>query len=46
MADNREKKHWVFRVGVADRAGALTSWHLPLRGGRRKALPPRRRPRR
>ena len=25
MADNREKKHWVFRVGVADRAGALTS---------------------
>jgi len=25
MADNQEKKHWVFRVGVADRAGALTS---------------------
>jgi hypothetical protein len=25
MAENREKKHWVFRVGVADRAGALTS---------------------
>ena len=25
MAENDEKKHWVFRVGVADRAGALTS---------------------
>ncbi len=25
MADEPEKKHWVFRVGVADRAGALTS---------------------
>jgi acetolactate synthase small subunit len=25
MAANTEKKHWVFRVGVADRAGALTS---------------------
>jgi acetolactate synthase small subunit len=25
MPDNQEKKHWVFRVGVADRAGALTS---------------------
>ncbi len=25
MADSVEKKHWVFRVGVADRAGALTS---------------------
>jgi hypothetical protein len=25
MAENQEKKHWVFRVGVADRAGALTS---------------------
>jgi acetolactate synthase small subunit len=25
MADAAEKKHWVFRVGVADRAGALTS---------------------
>jgi len=25
MADDTEKKHWVFRVGVADRAGALTS---------------------
>ena len=25
MADGTEKKHWVFRVGVADRAGALTS---------------------
>jgi hypothetical protein len=25
MADPKEKKHWVFRVGVADRAGALTS---------------------
>jgi len=25
MADEAEKKHWVFRVGVADRAGALTS---------------------
>ena len=25
MADNQERKHWVFRVGVADRAGALTS---------------------
>ena len=25
MAHGREKKHWVFRVGVADRAGALTS---------------------
>jgi len=22
---NQQKKHWVFRVGVADRAGALTS---------------------
>jgi acetolactate synthase small subunit len=25
MPDNHENKHWVFRVGVADRAGALTS---------------------
>jgi hypothetical protein len=25
MAHSHEKKHWVFRVGVADRAGALTS---------------------
>jgi acetolactate synthase small subunit len=25
MADDRDKKHWVFRVRVADRAGALTS---------------------
>ena len=25
MANDAEKKHWVFRVGVADRAGALTS---------------------
>jgi len=25
MADDADKKHWVFRVGVADRAGALTS---------------------
>ena len=25
MADTTEKKHWVFRVSVADRAGALTS---------------------
>jgi len=25
MAKTAEKKHWVFRVGVADRAGALTS---------------------
>lgn len=25
MADELERKHWVFRVGVADRAGALTS---------------------
>ncbi len=25
MADESEKKHWVFRVGLADRAGALTS---------------------
>ncbi|MCX5655688.1 MAG: hypothetical protein NTY65_13700 [Planctomycetota bacterium] len=25
MAEGKEKKHWVFRVGVADRAGALTS---------------------
>ena len=25
MADNTDKKHWVFRVGLADRAGALTS---------------------
>jgi len=25
MAENHEKKHWVFRVGVADRSGALTS---------------------
>ncbi len=25
MADDQVKKHWVFRVGVADRAGALTS---------------------
>ena len=25
MPDNQEKKHWVFRVGVADRSGALTS---------------------
>ena len=25
MAANQDKKHWVFRVGVADRAGALTS---------------------
>ena len=25
MADDQNKKHWVFRVGVADRAGALTS---------------------
>jgi hypothetical protein len=25
MASNQDKKHWVFRVGVADRAGALTS---------------------
>ena len=25
MADTEEKKHWVFRVHVADRAGALTS---------------------
>ncbi|MCY3024582.1 MAG: hypothetical protein NTW87_36875 [Planctomycetota bacterium] len=23
--NNSDKKHWVFRVGVADRAGALTS---------------------
>jgi len=25
MADDQGKKHWVFRVGLADRAGALTS---------------------
>ena len=25
MADDQDKKHWVFRVHVADRAGALTS---------------------
>jgi acetolactate synthase small subunit len=25
MSADRDKKHWVFRVGVADRAGALTS---------------------
>ena len=25
MAKNHDKKHWVFRVGVDDRAGALTS---------------------
>lgn len=25
MAQEQEKKHWVFRVGLADRAGALTS---------------------
>lgn len=25
MAGSNDKKHWVFRVGVADRAGALTS---------------------
>jgi hypothetical protein len=25
MANDDEKRHWVFRVGVADRAGALTS---------------------
>ena len=25
MADDDEKKHWVFRVHVVDRAGALTS---------------------
>ncbi|MHC4505752.1 MAG: hypothetical protein ACYTFI_20805 [Planctomycetota bacterium] len=25
MADTEQKKHWVFRVHVADRAGALTS---------------------
>jgi len=25
MADATDKKHWVFRVGLADRAGALTS---------------------
>ena len=25
MGENHEKKHWVFRVGVADRSGALTS---------------------
>jgi len=25
MPENQDKKHWVFRVGVADRAGALTS---------------------
>ena len=25
MADHQEMKHWVFRIGVADRAGALTS---------------------
>ena len=25
MADDQEKRHWVFRVHVADRAGALTS---------------------
>ena len=25
MADDKAKKHWVFRVRVADRAGALTS---------------------
>ena len=25
QAGGEEKKHWVFRVGVADRAGALTS---------------------
>jgi len=25
METNRNRKHWVFRVGVADRAGALTS---------------------
>jgi len=25
MADDQQKRHWVFRVGVADRAGALTS---------------------
>jgi len=25
MADDQVKKHWVFRVRVADRAGALTS---------------------
>lgn len=25
VAEHSEKKHWVFRVGLADRAGALTS---------------------
>lgn len=25
MAEEQDKKHWVFRVGLADRAGALTS---------------------
>ena len=25
MADEQDKKHWVFRVHLADRAGALTS---------------------
>ncbi|MGD0091568.1 MAG: hypothetical protein ABSE73_16750 [Planctomycetota bacterium] len=25
MTSNTQNKHWVFRVGVADRAGALTS---------------------
>ena len=25
MPTDQDKKHWVFRVGVADRAGALTS---------------------
>lgn len=25
MATSQDKKHWVFRVGLADRAGALTS---------------------
>ncbi len=25
MADDQQKKHWVFRVHLADRAGALTS---------------------
>lgn len=25
MTESQDKKHWVFRVGVADRAGALTS---------------------
>ena len=25
MADDQEKQHWVFRVHLADRAGALTS---------------------